>query len=84
MSKGNLGFVERHWNRWSRGDRGEGDQFGESVVDLERQRLGRVGRERKNAILYRTLLMGVCEQGCGTGWEVGEMEKEPTRLPKGG
>ena len=20
--------------------------------------------------------MGVCEQGCGTGWEVGELEKE--------
>ena len=62
--------------RWSRGDGGEGDQLGESAVEqLERQRLGRVEMERKKAIQYRTPLAGVCEQGCGTGWEVGELEQ---------
>ena len=45
-------------NRWSRGDGEEGDQFGESAVELEIQRLGRVERERKKAVLYRTLLVG--------------------------
>ena len=46
------------------------------MVELGRQRLGRVEMERKKAIQYRTPLAGVCEQGCGTGWEVSELGKD--------
>ena len=31
-------------------------------------------RERKKTIEYGTLLVGVCEQGFGTEWELGELK----------
>ena len=57
-----------------------GKRFIESVrdqlVELGRQRLGRVLREEGRRPEYGTLLVGVCEQGSGTWGEGGELKEE--------
>ena len=61
-----------------RGDGEEGYKVGERAVWLKREDRGWEGceRERKKTIEYGTLLVGVCEQGFGTEWELGELKQE--------
>ena len=53
------------------------------MVELGKQRQGRVDIEREKTIQYGALLVGMDELGSGTGYEIGELKEEPARPPWG-
>ena len=78
LNEGNLEFVERYrivGRIEKRGDGGEGNQFGESAVELERQRLRRDEKGRRPSTIVQDSTRGCVRAGvwhCVGGRRVGK------------